>query len=62
LKGRPGGRLYAKARLRDRIDAIITHEYEEDRLGSHEASLKHGGNTKLPVSDGARRILRAMGK
>ena len=34
-----GSRVLAQARLRDRIDAIIAHEYEEDRTGSHEAAL-----------------------
>jgi len=41
---------------------IIVHEYEEDRLGSHQAALKLGAKTALPVTDGARRILRAMGR
>jgi hypothetical protein len=40
LKGKPGARVFAKATLRDRIDAIIAHEYEEDRLGSHEVALR----------------------
>lgn len=62
LKGKPGARIFAKARLRDRIDAIIAHEYEEDRLGSHEAALKRGARTELPITDGARRILKAMGR
>ncbi|AGA26497.1 hypothetical protein [Singulisphaera acidiphila] len=62
LKGKPGARIYAKASLKDRIDAIIAHEFEEDRLRSHEAVLKHGGKTELPVTDEARRILKAMGR
>jgi hypothetical protein len=62
LKGKPGERVYAWASLRDRIDAIIAHEFEEDRLGTHEAALKHGSKTELPVTDGARRILKAMGR
>ena len=57
-----GSRVWAKARLRDRIDAVIAHEYEEDRLGSHKLALKHAHKTGLPISDGARRICRAMGK
>ena len=70
-RGRSGGNItsgitlnsgFAGARLRDRIDAIIAHEYEEDRLGSHEAALKHAPRTELLISDGARRILRAMGR
>jgi hypothetical protein len=62
LKGFPGARVFAKSRLRDRIDAIIAHEYEEDRLGTHELSLKHASKTELLISDGARRILRAMAR
>ena len=62
LKGTKGERLWMKARLRDRIDAVIAHEYEEDRTGSHVGSLKTAPNTKLPISDEARRILRAMGR
>jgi hypothetical protein len=62
LKGHKGARAFAKARLRDRIDAIIAHEYEEDRLGSHEASLKYAMKTALPITDGARRILKAIGR
>lgn len=62
LVGKPGARVFARARLRDRIDAIIAHEFEEDRLGSHEASLRHAMRTALPIGDGARQILRAMGR
>jgi hypothetical protein len=62
LKGLPGSRVFAHATLRDRIDAIIAHEYEEDRLGTHELALRHGAKTALLVTEGARRILRAMGR
>jgi hypothetical protein len=62
LKGKKGGRLWPKARLRDRIDAIIAHEWEENRHGTHEAALRAAARTELPVSDGARRILRAMAR
>jgi hypothetical protein len=62
LKGRKGGRVFAKARLRDRIDAIIAHEFEEHRLGTHELALKHAPKTALPITDGARRILKAMAR
>lgn len=62
LKGKKGGRIWFKARLRDRIDAIIAHEFEEDRLGAHEPALKAAPMTELPVSAGARGILRAMGR
>ena len=33
LKGRKGGRIWPKMKLKDRIDAIIAHEYEELRAG-----------------------------
>jgi hypothetical protein len=62
FKGRKGGRIWPKARLRDRVDAIIAHEWEEDRLGSHEAALKGAPKSDLPITEGARRILRAMGR
>ncbi len=62
LKGKPGARIYAWARLKDRIDAIIAHEYEEDRLRTYEAALKHGAKTELLVTDGATQILKAMGR
>ena len=57
-----GSRVWPKARLRDRIDAIIGHEHEEYRIGSHEEALKLAPRTELPIRDGARRILRAMGR
>lgn len=62
LKGQKGSQVFARARLRDRIDAAIAHEFEEDRLGSHLAALKRGWKTELPISDGTRRILKAMSR
>ena len=62
LKGKKGGRLWPGARLRDRIDASIAHELEESRHGTHEAALKAAAKTKLPISDEARRICRAMAR
>jgi hypothetical protein len=53
--------LFEQSRLRDRLDAIITHEYEEHRHGmDHEAALKHAPKTVLPISDRAREICAAM--
>jgi hypothetical protein len=60
LRGKKGGKAWAEARLRDRIDAVIAHEYEEDRHNTHEAAIKAAAKTQLPISDGARRILRAI--
>jgi hypothetical protein len=62
LRGRKGGRLWPRARLRDRIDAIIAHEFEEARHGTHEEALKAAAGTSLAIRDSARRILRAMAR
>jgi hypothetical protein len=55
-----GGRIYSKTRLRDRIDPIIVHEYNELHHGSHAAALKVAPKTELPVSDLAGRLRGAM--
>jgi hypothetical protein len=63
LKGHKGGRLWAKARLRDRIDASISHEYEElMHDGDHDAAIEAAPTTKLPISAVARRINRARAR
>jgi hypothetical protein len=62
LKGKKGGRIWPKARLRDRIDAIIAHEWAEDRTLDHDAALKAAARTELPVREGAKRILKAMAR
>jgi hypothetical protein len=61
LKGK-GSRIWPKARLRDRIDAIIAHEWEESKHVDHVAALKAAPKTELPISDEARRILWAMAR
>jgi hypothetical protein len=60
LRGEKGGRIWPKARLRDRIDAVIAHEFAESKTVDHVAALKAAAKTALPVTDGARRILKAM--
>jgi hypothetical protein len=62
LKVRKGGRVWARAPLRDRIDAIIAHEWAEDKTLNHDAALKMAARTELPVSKGAKRILKAMAR
>lgn len=62
LKGKKGGRIWPRTRLKDRIDAIIAHEYEELRRGSHVEALKAAARTDLPISDEARRLCRAMAR
>lgn len=53
-------RAWSRARLRDRIDAVIAHEYEECMRGSDRAARQHAPNTTLRISDQARAILRQM--
>lgn len=60
LKGSKGGRIWPRTSLRDRIDAIIAHEWTEDRPLDHEDALKLAARSELPVTERARRILRAM--
>ncbi len=63
LKGEKGGQVWSRARLRDRIDAAISHEYEEPRHGgSHTEAIRAAAKTGLPISDEAWRICRAMAR
>jgi hypothetical protein len=54
------GKTWAKSRLRDRIDAVIAHEVAESQTGTHEGAEALAAKTTLAVSEGTRRILRAM--
>jgi hypothetical protein len=58
--GAETAKVWAKSRLRDRIDAIIAHELAEAAGGSHRDAIIRAADTPLAVSEGARRILRAM--
>lgn len=58
--GKRAGKLWARSRLRERVDALIAHEDMEWRTGSHESALKAGPETELPISERAREILQAM--
>ncbi len=62
LKGKKGGRIWPKSSLRDRIDAIIAHEWAEDKTLDHDSALKAASKTELPVSEGAKLILKAMAR
>ena len=63
LKGKKGGRIWPKMRLKDRIDATIAHEYEELRTGGqHARALKAAAKTELRISDEARRLNRARAR
>jgi hypothetical protein len=52
--------IWAKSRLRDRIDAIIAHEHYEGLGLSHDETAALAPDTPLGVREGARRILRAI--
>jgi hypothetical protein len=54
------GKIWAKSRLRDRIDAVIAHEVAEAKTGSHEGAEALAAETDLPVWAGTKRILRAI--
>ena len=60
----PEGRTHlAQDELKDRIDAIIAHEYEELRAGGkHAEAIKNAAKTELPISDEARRLNRARAR
>jgi hypothetical protein len=62
LAGKKGCRIYPKSRLRDRIDSAIAHKYEELRTGSHDEALEAAAKTTLPITEGARRLCKAMAR
>jgi hypothetical protein len=51
---------WARASLRDRIDAILAHEHAEGPGATHEDAIAHAADTALPISEGARHILRVI--
>jgi len=58
--GPEASKLWATSRLRDRIDSVIAHEYEESIGGRHDDAVLRAAETTLPISNPARRILRAI--
>jgi hypothetical protein len=63
MKNQKGGRIWPRLRLRDRIDAIISHEYEELRHGGrHDAAIDAAAKTDLPISREALRLNRARAR
>ncbi|MFE6155821.1 SpvB/TcaC N-terminal domain-containing protein [Streptomyces sp. NPDC057889] len=48
------------ASFRDRVDAVIAHEWLEFGGMSHNEALKHGPETTLPITDAARELLKNM--
>jgi hypothetical protein len=45
--------LWARCRLRDRMDAVIAHEHHESLGLSHPAAVEQAPDTPLPISEGA---------
>jgi hypothetical protein len=63
LEGQKGGRVWPKLGIKDRIDAIIAHEYEELRAGgNHAEAVRAARRTKLPISEEAKRLNRARAR
>ncbi len=61
MANRPEAReVWAKSRLRDRIDAVIAPEDAESLTGDHDIAEAMGPDTTLPITQGARQILRAI--
>ena len=52
--------VWAKSRLRDRIDVIIAHEDAESLTGDHDHAEAMAPDTALAITEGARYILRAI--
>jgi hypothetical protein len=52
--------VWAKSRLRDRIDAVIAHEHLEAQGVPHDEVVQRAPDTELLISENPRRILRSM--
>ena len=46
--------LWAKARLRDRVDSVIATSTKERLTGNHDDAERRAAETKLPISEPAR--------
>jgi len=60
LSGLHASSVWAKSRLRDRIDAVIAHEHVEAQTRSHASAEALAPDTALPIREGGRRILTAI--
>jgi hypothetical protein len=58
--GPNASQVWAKSRLRDRIEAVIVHEYSEAQGIPHDVVVERAADTALPIGDNARRILRTI--
>jgi hypothetical protein len=58
--GPSASKFWAGSRLRDRIDAVIAHEYLEAQGIPHDEVVQRAPDTDLPIGESARRILRMI--
>jgi hypothetical protein len=58
--GPEASKVWAKSRLRDRIEAVIVHEHLEGQDIPHDEVVERAADTDLPIGENARRILRRI--
>ncbi len=58
--GSEASKVWAKARLRDRIEAVIVHEHLEAQGIPQDEVVERAADTDLPIGENARRILRRI--
>jgi len=58
--GSEASKVWAKARLRDRIEAVIVHEHLEAQGIPHDEVVERAADTDLSIGENARRILRRI--
>jgi hypothetical protein len=58
--GTEASKVWAKSRLRDRIDAVIVHEHLEAQDIPRDEVVERAADTDLPIGNNTRRILRRI--
>ena len=58
--GPSASQAWEAARVTDRLNAVIAHEYEEGKSGSHQDAVEYAPETELPIGGRARKLLRAI--
>ena len=58
--GSEASKVWAKARLHDRIEAVIVHGHLEAQGIPHDEVVERAADTNLPISENAQRILRGI--
>jgi hypothetical protein len=51
---------WSKARLSDRLNAAIAHEYEEGKSQSHQEAVEDAPESELPIGGRTRKLLRTI--